>query len=105
MNVKPIEVYPDSETKRRIEVAAAKHDVPVTDYILEAIKQQLIEDEMLEQEQITIPVKPVKTIPLIAELRELQEEIKAQLGGKVLDIDKALDEVRALRSDELFTLP
>lgn len=81
-----IQVYTDPETKRRIELAAAKHDIPVTEYCLEAIKQQLAEDDMLESEQVTIPVQ-TDGADLISELRALREAILADRGGEVIDID------------------
>jgi uncharacterized protein (DUF1778 family) len=41
MNKQRIQVYADPETKRRIELAAAKHETSVTEYCLAAIEQQL----------------------------------------------------------------
>ena len=46
-----IQVYTDPETKRRVELAAAKHEISVTEYCFEAIQQQLAEDDLLEREQ------------------------------------------------------
>lgn len=77
-----IQVYADPETKRRIELAAAKHDKAVTEYCLEAIKQQLLEDDILEAEQIEIPVKKTKVTDLIAELKALHADILAYRGGQ-----------------------
>ena len=68
-----IQVYTDPETKRRIELAAARLDVAVTQYCLEAIRQRLADEEMLEKEKIEIPVKPQKDETLIADLRALRE--------------------------------
>ena len=76
-----IQVYADQETKRRIELAAAKRDIPTTQYCLEAIIQQLADDDMLERETIEIPVKPTRDKDLIADLRALHEEIKTYRGG------------------------
>lgn len=62
MTKKRTQVYADEETKRRVDLAAAKHNVPVTEYCLAAIKQQLAEDDVLEREQIEIPSsQPRKT--------------------------------------------
>ncbi len=96
-----IQVYTDPETKRRVELAAAKHDVPVTEYCLEAIKQQLAEDDMLESEEVTIPIQ-TNGADLISELRALREAILADRGGEVIDVDQVLEQVRAERDDELF---
>lgn len=41
MTKKRIQIYVDDETMRRIELAAAKHDMPMTTYGLNAIQQQL----------------------------------------------------------------
>jgi hypothetical protein len=38
-----------AETRRRIELAAAKYNLPVTEYCLNAIRQQLAEDDLLEE--------------------------------------------------------
>ena len=51
---------PIRETKRRIELAAAKYDIPVTEYCLSAIQQQLADDDLLEEEHITVPVSPTR---------------------------------------------
>lgn len=102
-NMKRIQVYADSETKRRIELAAAKQDVPVTSYCLNAIMQQLAEDEVLEQERIEISVKPpVQTVDpeLITQMRALRERIKARRGGKLIITD-VVEQVRAEREEEL----
>jgi hypothetical protein len=49
MGKKRIQVYADEETKRRVEAAAAKYRMPVTAYCLAAIRQQLADDDMLEE--------------------------------------------------------
>jgi hypothetical protein len=98
-----IQVYTDEETKRRIELAAAKHDVAITQYCLEAIKQQLAEDDMLERETIEIPVKPDGDEDLISDLRALRESIKARRGGKLITLD-IVEQVREERDRELTGL-
>ncbi|HBY92981.1 MAG: hypothetical protein M5U01_15070 [Ardenticatenaceae bacterium] len=96
-----IQVYTDPETKRRIELAAARCDVAVTEYCLEAIREKLAEDDMLEAEQIEIPIKLTKHEDLIADLRALQERIKTRRGGKLIDVDSILEQMREERDDEL----
>lgn len=99
-----IQVYADEETKRRVELAAAKHDIPVTQYCLAAIKQQLAEDDLLEREQIEIAIKPPKKDDLIAELQALHEDILTYRNGEPLDIDRDLEAMREERDDELIGL-
>ena len=82
-----IQVYTDAETKRRIELAAAKYNVAVTEYCLDAIRQQLADDDLLEVDQVTIPIKPTLDAEFIAGLEALQEKIKARRGGRPIDID------------------
>ena len=103
MNKQRIQVYTDAETKRRIELAAARHETSVTEYCLAAIEQQLADDDMLEQEQVEIPIKPSRAVAgLIADLRQLRETIKADRGGALIDLDDVLEEVRDERDHELF---
>jgi hypothetical protein len=47
-----IQVYTDEETKRRIELAAVRQNIAVTEYCLQAIEQRLAEDDMLERATI-----------------------------------------------------
>ena len=103
MEKQRIQVYADPEMKRRIELAAAKYNVAVTEYCLSAIEQQLADDELLEAEQITIPVKPTLHEDWLAGLDELHEKILARRGGRPLEID-ILEQVRAERDDELTDL-
>lgn len=99
-----IQVYADQETKRRVELAAARHDIPVTEYCLAAIKQQLTEDDLLEREQIEVAIKPPEKDDLIAELRALHEDILTYRNGEPLDIDRDLEAMRKERDDELIGL-
>lgn len=105
MTKERIQVYADEETKRRVELAAARHDVPVTQYCLAAIEQQLAEDDLLEREQIEIAIKPPEREDLIAELQALHEDILTYRNGEPLDVDRALEAVREERDDELIGLP
>lgn len=104
MDKKRIQVYADEETKRRIELAAAQHAVAVTEYCLEAIKQQLIEDDLMEAETVEIAVKPTRPTDVIADLRALQQEIKAHRKGKPIDVDRILNDLREERAHELDRL-
>ena len=99
-----IQVYADEETKRRIELAAARRDIAITQYCLEAIMQQLAEEDMLERESIEIPIKLAKEDDLIADLRALHEEIKRYRGGKLIDVDQELELMREERDYELTGL-
>ena len=102
---KRIQVYTDPETKRRIELAAAKYNLAVTAYCLEAIRRQLLEDDVLEREQIEIPIrKPEKD--MLADLRALREAILADRGGKPLEVDLAalIKQMRKERDEKLSSL-
>jgi len=104
MDMCRIQVYANAEMKRRIELAAAKHNLPVTSYCLEAITQQMREDEVLEQAQVEISVKPQAQIIdaiLMAEMRTLRERIKARRGGTLIP-SNIVEQVRVERDDELY---
>ena len=100
---KRIQVYADEETKRRIQLAAARQNIAITQYCLEAIRQQLAEDDMLERERIETPIELAKGEDLIADLRALREKIKARRGGKLIDLD-IVEQVREERDYELTGL-
>lgn len=106
MAKKRIQVYADEETKRRVELAAAKHNVPVTEYCLEAIKTQLAEDDLLEADEVTIAVNPRTDGDYISHFRQLREAILAERGGKPLNIDIAavIAEQREERDEQLSGL-
>jgi hypothetical protein len=101
-----IQIYADPEIKRRVELAAAKHQVAVTEYCLQAIVQQLADDDLLEEKQIHITVTPAKRNDdtLIADLRALREAILADRGGKLIEVDEILEQVREERLYELTDL-
>ena len=106
MSLSRIQVYADAETKRLIELAAAKRNLSVTTYCLEAIVQQLGEDQVLDEEKIEIEVKPTAQVigaQLIAQMQALRESIKADRGGKPLtgDLLDVIEQVRAERDQEL----
>jgi uncharacterized protein (DUF1778 family) len=48
-----IQVYADEETRRRIALAAARQNVPITQYCLDAIKQQLAKDFAFRQVELS----------------------------------------------------
>ena len=103
MNKQRIQVYADAETKRRVELAAARHETSVTEYCLAAIEQQLADDDMLERDQIDIPIRPThEGADLIANLRRLRENIIADRGGALIDLDSLLDQLHDERDYELF---
>lgn len=101
MSRKRIQVYADPETKRRIELAAARQDLPVTEYCLQAIRQQLLEDDVLEGEKIEIAVRPGPDGDVVKELHILREKIKARRGGRLITWD-VIEQIRSERDDELF---
>ncbi len=103
MDKKRIQVYADEEMKRRIELAAAKHNLAVTEYCLAAITQQLADDHVLEEAEVAIPVKPPKDATLIGDLRTLRESILARRSGQPLTLD-ILEQVRDERDYELISL-
>ncbi len=89
-----IQVYTDPEMKRRIELTAARLDVPVTQYCLEAIKQRLEDEELLDKEMIDIPANPEREdVDVIADLRTLRERILERRGGQPITRD-ILDELQ-----------
>ena len=106
MHKQRIQVYADPEMKRRIELAAAKYNMPVTEYCLNAIEQQLADDEVLEASEVRIPVTSPQpnSDHLIAELRALHEEILAYREGKWIDVDAELEQMREERDYELTGL-
>ena len=106
MDKQRIQVYADEEMKRRIELAAAKYNVPVTEYCLQAITQQLADDDLLEEEQIQIVVAPSKRKDntLIADLHTLREAILGDRGGKLIDVDTIIEQMRDERDYELSGL-
>ena len=106
MTKQRIQVYASPETKRRIELAAAKYNVPVTEYCLNAIEQQLADDDLLEAAEISIAATPDKGEGdnLIAELRTLHQEIFAYRRGRWIDVDAEIRKMREERDYELTGL-
>ena len=69
MNKQRIQVYAEPEIKRRIELGGGcKRDTPVTQYCLDAIVQQLADDDVLEQSQVMIEVEPNSQESLLNDL-------------------------------------
>jgi hypothetical protein len=106
MEKQRIQVYADPETKRRIELAAAKYNVPVTEYCLSAIQQQLADDDLLEATKVEITITPVKQDDdtFIADLRALHQEILVYRKGELIDVDTELEKMREERDYELTGL-
>jgi uncharacterized protein (DUF1778 family) len=104
MDKQRIQVYAEPDTKRRIELAAAKYNVPVTEYCLEAIRLQLADDDLLEAENVTLSITPTLDEALIDRLGALQARIKARRGGQPIDIDRIMEEMRSERDDKLLSL-
>jgi len=101
---KRIQVYADEEVKRRIELAAAKFDLPVTEYCMQAIRQRLRDEDLLEQAQIEIAIKPKKQDNFIERLRTLHASILAYHNSTSIDVDGLLDRVREERDYELTSV-
>lgn len=103
MNKQRIQVYTDPETKRRIELAAAKANLPVTEYCLRAIEQQLADDGLLDAAAVTIPITPENqnAEAWLAEIRALHQAILAHRGGAWIDVDAELEQMRDERDREL----
>jgi hypothetical protein len=105
MNKQRIQVYTDAETKRCIELAAAKHETSVTEYCIAAIEQQLADDDILERDQIDIPIRPNQVgADLIADLRHLRERITTDRGGVLIDLDRLFDQLHDERDYELLDM-
>lgn len=103
MSAKRIQVYADEDVIRRVELAAAKHRMPVTRYCLQAITQQLRDDDMFERTQVEIRITPLDD-ELIPSLQALHTRILARRAGKPIQIDQALEAVRDERDYELAGL-
>lgn len=101
MTKETIEVQAEEALMQRIKAAAAKHNIPVAEYCLEAIEQKLQNDDKPEGAENDVLLSPKKPDPtLIDDLRELRERILAERGGKPIDID-ILEMIRSERDDEL----
>jgi hypothetical protein len=104
MEKEAIQLYADPALKRRVEKAAAKYNIPVEEYLIEAIEQKLAEDAKQEDANAEDAAKPKGLTPqLLAEMRELRERILAERGGKPIEID-ILEQVRNERDDELANM-
>lgn len=99
-----IQVYIDPETKRRIVLAATKYNASLTDYCFNAIQERLAEDDVMEHEQIEVPIKHTHDANLIADLCALREKIKIARDGQPLDLDIIFDELHEERERELLGL-
>ena len=75
----------------------------MTQFCLDAIVQQLADDELLDANAILIDVKPDSDEPLFDDLRRLRNEILARRDGEMITSD-IVAQVRAERDDELINL-
>jgi hypothetical protein len=103
MSKKRIQIYADDETIRRVELAAAKHRMPLSTYCLTAIQQQLEEDG-IEINEHAIELNQAEFQELIADLRALQERIIQKRGGQPVDVDTLLEQLREERDEEALSL-
>lgn len=81
-----IQVYADDETKRRIELAAFIREVSVTDYCLQAIRQQMAEDDVLERGEVEVRLGAAEHRDLADELQALRQRILARREGRLIDL-------------------
>ena len=100
---KRIQVYAEADIKRRIEVAALKQGIAVTDYCLQAIQERLHEEDMLERSHVEIAVDASADDPLMESIRALRAEILENRKGIPLNPD-ILEQIRAERDEELIGL-
>jgi uncharacterized protein (DUF1778 family) len=98
-----IQVYADDDTKRRIEIAAVKRRTSVTEYCLDAIRERLAEDDVLDADRVTIQVRQDGE-GLLADLAALHAAVLARRGGAGVDLDQVLADLREERLDEILGL-
>lgn len=103
MDKRRIQVYADPDIKRRIELAAARHNMPVPEYCLSAILQQLTEEDLLDRAQIEISVQPGSHEDLQLKLDALHKRILARRGNRPIDVD-IIEQIREERDYELTGL-
>jgi hypothetical protein len=104
MEKEAIQLYADPNLKRRVEEAAAKYNIPVEEYLLDAIEQKLADDAALEKTVADITSEhPKKDDSLLDDMRELHDRILARRGGKPIEID-VLEQLRSERDDELTNM-
>lgn len=105
MDTQRIELVADAETARRIESAAARHNITVAEYCLDAIRQYLVDDEMADTADTSVSATSAKQDhDLIAQLRLLHQEILAYRKDAPFDVDADLEQLRGERDDELIGL-
>jgi uncharacterized protein (DUF1778 family) len=96
---KRIQVYADDRTKRQVELAASKQNMPVTQYCLHALLQQLAEDSLLEEERIEIPVES-EQVGLVARIHRRRVQMQKALKGRPLSAVDTIESLRNERSHE-----
>lgn len=98
-NKKRIQVYADGRTKRQVELAASRHNMPVTAYCLHALLQQLAEDHILEEEKIEIPVE-TRQVGVVEKIDSGRRQMQKTMHGKPLGAVQMIDSLRKERSHE-----
>ena len=98
-----IQVYTDRETKRRVDVAALKRNTSVTDYCVDAIRQRLAEDELLEADRVVIDMRRSKD-HVLDRVAALHDAVLARREGRAIDVDGILERTREERLDEILGL-
>jgi uncharacterized protein (DUF1778 family) len=69
-----ISIDVDPEIRRRIGMAAARKDLLVSQYVLEAIKDRLRQDLGEQEEMDSLLILNVKTDPVLAELWDNEKD-------------------------------
>lgn len=104
MEKQRVHLYTDSETKRRIELAAHRHSLSLTDYCMRAIRRQLVDDGITQssaaQEEHTARVEDA----LLDEVRALHQEIRNHRHGAGIGVDEELNQLREERDHDLSGL-
>lgn len=100
---KRLQVYAADETIRRIELAAQKHNLPVSTYCLIAIQHQLEEDGVAINGAFA-EANQSQFQALINEMRELQTRTLQERGGQPIDVDSLLEDLRDERDEEALGL-
>lgn len=95
MSKERIQVYVDSDTKKRVELGAARQEVSVTRYCLDAIQQKLDEENLLNKDEITVPVdRKTHQLQVINRIQSLREQTLERREGAELEIDSVIQDLR-----------
>lgn len=98
-----IDVYvPNPRIRSRIRVAAARQEMRISQWCLQAILERLGQEE---RGQVDSSVSALFGQDLLPELITLQKKIKAHRRGKIItSLDDHLETARLERNHELFGL-